>query len=699
MAILHVTMAFMFALFEESGKFLAGRVMSTTDASAQIELDSGKRVKVKAAHVLLQFDKPAPAELIAGAQKVCQTIDPALAWEFSPEEEFGFADLARDYFNEKATVEQQVAALFCLFEAPHYFRRAGKGRFKKAPTEIVQQALIAIEKKKQLLQQIADWAKALGDGICPEPIREQLYKILFKPDKNASEYKAVVDASRATHIAPLDLLQRAGAIASAYQFHWQRFLFDNFPKGTGFPALQASPVTDDLPLATVAAFSIDDSATTEIDDALSVQGLGTGTVVVGIHIAAPGLAIAPGDDIDKLGRSRLSTVYMPGYKITMLPDDIVQNYTLSEGKNCPALSLYVTLNEATFETIASETKLERVPIAANLRHDVLDTLVTAEWLSNPDFEHKNILQPANIEREQLSFLFKLANHLKAQREIVRGKPETFNRPDYNFKLLNKSGDVPTGEEQVQITTRQRGSPLDLIVAEAMILANSTWGNWLAEHGVPGIYRSQASLAPGVKVRMGTKALPHAGIGVPSYAWSTSPLRRYTDLVNQWQIIACVKHGKTAPLAAPFKPKDADLFSIISNFDATYSAYNQYQNGMERFWTLKYIQQQGLTELTATVFKEGMVRADDIPLVLPVMGTANLPKNAKVRVKLGAIDEITLDISGTVIERLDTSEAALNCSATENPVDDEQDEEMMGAVAIAISIDVETEDPTVNLSLV
>ena len=699
MTILHVTMGFMFALFEESGKFLAGRVMSTTDASAQIELDSGKRVKVKAAHVLLQFDKPAPAELIAGAQKVCLTIDPALAWEFSPEEEFGFADLARDYFNDKATVEQQIAALFCLFESPHYFRRAGKGRFKKAPTEIVQQALMAIEKKKQLLQQIADWAKTLGEGVCPEPIREQLYKILFKPDKNAPEYKAVVDASRATHIAPLDLLQRAGAIASAYQFHWQRFLFDNFPKGTDFPALQASPVTDDLPLASVAAFSIDDSATTEIDDALSVQGLGTGTVIVGIHIAAPGLAISPGDDIDKLGRSRLSTVYMPGYKITMLPDDIVQNYTLAEGKNCPALSLYVTLNEATFEMIASETKLERVPIAANLRHDVLDTLVTAEWLNNPDFMHENMLQPANIERGQLSFLFKFANHLKAQREIVRGKPETFNRPDYNFKLLNKSGDVPTGDEQVQITTRQRGSPLDLIVAEAMILANSTWGNRLAEHGVPGIYRSQASLVPGVKVRMGTKALPHAGIGVPSYAWSTSPLRRYTDLVNQWQIIACVKHGKTAPLAAPFKPKDADLFSIISNFEATYSAYNQYQNGMERFWTLKYIQQQGLTELTATVFKEGMVRADDIPLVLPVMGTANLPKNARVRVKLGAIDEITLDVSGTVIERLDTTETTSNDSGTENPVDDDQDEDMMGAVAITIAVDVETEQPAVNLSLV
>ena len=685
LAVLRVTMAFMFALFEESGKFLAGRVMSTTDASAQIELDSGKRVKVKSAHVLLQFEKPAPAELIAGAQIVSKTIDPALAWEFASEDEFGFADLARDYFNDKATVEQQAAALFCLFEAPHYFRRAGKGRFKRAPTEIVQQALIAIEKKKQLLQQIADWAQALADGVCPEPIREQLYKILFKPDKNAPEYKAVVDAARATQTAPLDLLQRAGAIASAYQFHWQRFLFDNFPKGTGFPTLLAPAVVDDLPLARVAAFSIDDSATTEIDDALSVQDLGTGTVVVGIHIAAPGLAIAPNSDIDKVGRQRLSTVYMPGYKITMLPDAVVQNYTLAEGQNCPAVSLYVTLDETSFEITSTETKLELVPITANLRHDVLDTLVTADWLNTPDFEHQNVLQPANIKRDQLSFLYQFANNLKAKREIVRGKPETFNRPDYNFRLSGdgfKSGDIPTGDEQVHISTRQRGSPLDLIVAEAMILANSTWGNWLAEHGIPGIYRSQASLAPGGKVRMGTKALPHAGIGVPSYAWSSSPLRRYTDLVNQWQIIACVKHGKTAPLAAPFKPKDADLFSVISNFDATYSAYNNYQNGMERFWTLKYVQQHALTELTATVFKEGMVRADSIPLVLPVMGASNLPKGAKVRIKLGAIDFITLDVNGTVIEQLDTGDI----TATEE--DEGQEDDSSSAVALTIAMDID-----------
>ena len=676
----------MFLLFEETGKFMAGRVLSEADSSAQVELDSGKRVKVKTANILLKFDKPAPAELIGAAQRLSQTIELELAWEFAPEEEFGFADLARVYFSEQATLEQQAGALFRLFEAPHYFRRAGKGRFRKAPAEIIQQALAAIEKKKLVQLQIEEWVQALSQGQCPQPIREQLYKILFKPDKNAPEYKAVVEASRATHLAPLALLQQAGAIDSPYQFHWKRFLLENFPKGTGFPALEAPAIRDELPRAAVQAFSIDDSATTEIDDALSVQGLGSGIVTVGIHIAAPGLAVQTGDPIDQLARARLSTVYMPGYKITMLPDAVVQNYTLQEGRDCPAVSLYVAFDEASLEIRASETRLERVPIAANLRHDQLDTIVTADWLENPEFSGETEPQPLPVLRSQLSFLYRLGQHLKAGREVVRGKPETFNRPDYNFRLVGNAGAEPQGSEQVQISVRQRGAPLDLIVAEAMILANSTWGNWMAEHGVPAIYRSQASLAPGVKVRMGTKALPHAGIGVKSYAWSTSPLRRYTDLVNQWQIIACARHGKTAALAAPFRPKDAALFSIISGFDAAYSAYNGYQGAIERFWTLKYVRQQGLTELTATVFKENMVRADDIPLVMPVLGAQDLPRGARVRVRLGDIDEITLDVSGTVLERLDTVPAPAEEEA------EEEDDIVAGPIAIAVDVN-EAETPS------
>ena len=685
----------MHALFEESGKFLAGRILSEADTSAQIELDSGKRVKVKSAHILLKFDKPAPAELMAQAQAVADSMELELAWEFAPDDEFGFADLARDYFSASAPLSEQAGALLALYQAPHYFRRAGKGRFKKASPEVLQQALAAIEKKKALLAQIADWATELGQGTCPEPIREQLYKILFKPDKNAPEYKAVVEASRATHTAPLELLQKAGAIDSSYQFHWKRFLFDNFPKGTAFPALDAPPAPQDLPLANVQAYSIDDSSTTEIDDALSLQGLGSGTVVLGIHIAAPGLAIVPGSALDQVGRQRLSTVYMPGHKITMLPSDVVQIYTLDAGRANPAVSLYVTLDEATLEITGTETKLERVPVSVNLRHDQLDHIVTEEWLLDPTIEVENTPKALQDVREQLSFLHLLAKHLKAQREVVRGKPENFNRPDYNFSLRSADGQErskgaePDGTEQVVITTRQRGAPLDLIVAEAAIVANSTWGNWMAELGVPGIYRSQASLAPGVKVRMGTRALPHAGIGVKSYAWATSPLRRYTDLVNQWQIIACARHGNTAALAAPFKPKDADLFAIISNFDTTYRAYSGYQQGMERFWTLQYLAQNAITELEVTVFKEGyggsfLVRADTLPLVFPVLGAQNLPRGARLRVRLSDIDDITLDLHGTLLERLDDPDD----TSDDGQVDDgDEADDSANAGPIAIAVDM------------
>ncbi|MCP6379537.1 hypothetical protein NL466_27995, partial [Klebsiella pneumoniae] len=81
--------------------------------------------------------------------------------------------------------------------------------------------------------------------------------------------------------------------------------------------------------------------------------------------------------------------------------------------------------------------------------------------------------PANYAfAPELAFSWRLARHLKAQREVVRGKPETFNRPDYNFRLAGERTEPPNGDETVEISVRARGSALDLIVAEAMILANS-----------------------------------------------------------------------------------------------------------------------------------------------------------------------------------------------------------------------------------
>ena len=669
-----------YALFDEAGKFLAGRVMSEAESSMQVELDTGKRVKVKAANVLLRFAEPAPAELLSRARALSEEIDLNLAWEFAPEGDFGFADLARDYYDPKAGAVQQAAALIRLFEAPHYFRRMGKGQFRKASEETLKAALLGIERKKQIAAQIEQWAQELSEGSCPQPIREQLYRILFKPDKNAPEYKAVVEASRRSQRSPLDLLKGAGAIDSPYQFHWKRFLFEHFPKGSGFAKVQAPLVQDDLPLADgVQAFSIDDSSTTEIDDAISVRGLGSGTVVLGIHIAAPALAIAPGTPVDQIAVQRLSTVYMPGHKLTMLPDEVVQAYTLVEGRASPAVSLYVTLDEATLEIRDRSTRLERVHVQANLRHDKLEAHISEDTLLSTG-------EASLPFHRELAFSFRLAQHLKAQREVVRGKPENFNRPDFNFKLEGRDGtqeEPPHGGETVIISQRQRGSPLDLLVAELMILANSSWGAWLAELGVPGIYRSQASLAPGIKVRMGTKPAPHAGMGVSHYTWASSPLRRYVDLVNQWQVIACARHGRTAALAAPFKPKDAQLFSVVSSFDAAYTAYADFQRGIERYWTLRWLEQNGVNELPATVLKDGLVRAEQLPLVFKVAGAEPLPRGTRLMARVQGVDLLTLDVHATLQARLDAEPQDHEASGG-----DDDDDLAQASAPLALAIDVE-----------
>jgi len=692
----------MYALFEDSGKLHSGRILSQAQASAQIELDTGKRLKVKDAAVLLKFESPEPSVLLSQANSTAKEVDLQIAWEFAPSEEFSFQDLSIEYFSATPSLSEQVAMLLTLQGAPHYFRRAGKGRFKKASAEVIEQALVAIERKKEAAAQLDAWATQLASGVCPQPVLQDIYKILFKPDKNSAAYKCVVEAAKRSQAPAIEVLKRAGAIASAYEFHWQRFLFDHFPKGIAFPTQTPEPepahiksLTESLPLSLAKAYSIDDSHTTEIDDALSVQGLGTESVTVGVHIAAPALWIKTQDPVDLIARARLSTVYMPGAKITMLPKSIIEHFTLTEGRACPALSLYITFDAKTLTVQNTQTKVERVCIERNLRHDQLDQIVTTQWLNaeptNAGGEEDE--QAAHLPKAELSFLHRLALHLKAAREVVRGKPENFNRPDFNFLIDRSDEDLNTGaalkgDEPVRLVPRHRGAPLDLIVAEAMILANSTWGKLMADLGVPGIYRSQASMAPGIKVRMGTRALPHAGIGVPCYAWSTSPLRRYTDLVNQWQICACAEHGATAALVAPFKPKDTDLLVIIASFDSTYSAYNAYQSSMERYWTLKYLEQQRIEELTVGIFKTypgtpPLARADTLPLVLSINGAPELQRGSLVRVRLSGIDLMTLDIKADFIELChtpgdSTQEAQIEFS-------EEFEDELEGAAPVQATI--------------
>ncbi len=615
-------------LYEEDGNFKVGSIMTDNTTSLQIESVSGKRSKVKAASVMLRFTQPALGEFISQAESVAADIETEFLWECCPPDEFGFEQIAAEYFGHTPSSLEAAAALIRLHGAPIYFHKKGKGRYRAAPPEVLKAALAGAEKKRQQLALQARYTEQLGRFELPPEFNEHLAQLLYKPDRNTLEVKALEAACAATHLSAAHLLQRCGALPSTQDYHLQKFLFEHFPKGTGFPPVELG-AWDELPLAHARAFSIDDATTTEIDDAFSVEKLANGNWRIGVHIAAPALGMPRDSEGDKLAAQRLSTVYMPGAKITMLPDSVVQAFTLCADHVCPALSMYNEVDSETLAILGHESRVERIHIAANLRHDTLEPLFNEETLAagRLDYPYAN----------ELALLWNLAQKLEAG----RGKPSdnSTQQIDYNFHVE---------DNRISITTRRRGSPIDKVVSELMILVNSEWGRHLAEHGFAGIYRTQQ----GGKVKMSTVAAPHQGLGVAQYMWSSSPLRRYVDMVNQRQIIAMLHESEPA-----YEKNDTALYAAMRDFDTMYGIYNDFQRSMERYWCLRWLQQENIEQVDALVLRENLVRLTGIPLVFKVHSLPELPANTRVQLAIVSVDLLDLDIQTRFIGKIEEEGAA------------------------------------------
>ena len=578
--------------YEESGQFKVASIVQKNDATYQVDTQHGKRTKVKANNVFAEFDGDMAA-FLENAQAQAADIDTDLLWEVCGEEEFTAEAIAEEYYGHAPTKTELAATLIALYAAPMYFYKKAKGVFKAAPEETLKQALAAIERKKQQDAQIDAWAEALKRGEMPSEIAADLKTILHAPDKQSLTYKAFTKAADELKISAYELAKKTGGITSIPQYLQDGFEIKYFPKGTGFPNLPL-PEMPDLPKADVTAFSIDDESTTEVDDALSLTDLGNGMKRVGIHIAAPSLAIKQGDKMEKNIMERLSTVYFPGGKITMLPENWIAAFSLDAGAYRPSISIYFDVDNE-FNVGEPTCKIEAVNIAENLRIQTIE----------PHFNAETGLDEAGemmfAHHQDLIWFYQFAIALQK----ARGKYEPDRAPQYDYSIeLDEEGNV-------SVVRRERGSPIDTLVSEMMILANSTWAQMLDENELPGLFRVQ----PAGKVRMSTKSEPHIGMGVQHYGWFTSPLRRAADYINQKQLISLID-DTAEPL---YQNSDAELFAALRDFDTAYTAYADFQRQMEAYWSLVYLQQQGTSELTATILKEDLVRIEGLPLVTRATG--------------------------------------------------------------------------------
>ncbi|MCX7186885.1 MAG: RNB domain-containing ribonuclease [Methylophilales bacterium] len=627
--------------FEEDGNLKLASIMTETQGSMQIESASGKRSKIKTSSVLMRFELPL-AGFMEAANAEAASLEVDFLWECCGEPEFGFETFAADYYGRKPTPIEAAAIAIKLHSAPVYFNRKGKGHYKAAPAEILKAALAGLEKKRLLAEKMAGYVLQLKALEVPDELKSKLDMLLYEPDKNSMEYKTLETASNELHLTQLKLLQACGAIPSAQDYHLGAFLREHFTNGTEFHSETVIEPFEELPMADAVAFSIDDSTTTEIDDAFSITQLPNGITRVGIHIAAPALGIAPDSPLDKEVMQRLSTVYMPGHKITMLPEAAIRPFSLDAGEIKPVLSLYLHVNTDLVVT-QRDTKVERMKIADNLRHDTLEPFFNEATL-DADSGHPYWAT--------LLYLFKLAESL----EKLRGKYDPTKPPqiDYNFYV---------NDGKVSIVGRHRGSPMDKLVAELMIEANNQWGALLATHEVPGLYRAQS----GGKVYMTTRAEPHQGLGVAQYAWSTSPLRRAVDLINQRQIISVAQN-----IAPAYPPNSEALTTHMRNFELTFQAYSEFQSRMERYCCLQYLIQEDTQIVHATVWRENLVRLDDLPYMTKVYGLPELKSGTRVSLQIQEVDTLLIELRTKFIEVLDEAVATV----AETIIDDNENAEVV-----------------------
>ena len=155
--------------FEEDGAFKVGTEMSGTDSACQVELPTGKRIKVKRSHIFVTYNSPSPAEFLARAQQESEEIDLEILWEFAPDDEFDFKTIAAEYFGDSVTPIQQAATILRLHSNPVYFYRKGRGKYRKAPAETLKLALAAIERKKKLEEQKDAYVQMLIEEHKPQP--------------------------------------------------------------------------------------------------------------------------------------------------------------------------------------------------------------------------------------------------------------------------------------------------------------------------------------------------------------------------------------------------------------------------------------------------------------------------------------------------------------------------------------------------
>ncbi len=618
-------------------------VMSVSDGKVRLLLPNKKETTMQANRLLPWFGpvlknvRPDDRDGIISAlqghlalrKELCAGIDPLEMWALVREEmntlspkwlaELVFSDLHKDNYSDHVAACAQ-ALLQCKthfkFQNPFFEvyteekveLRLGEQRAASEREALVQSGKTVIS---TLLDIYHKRRPPLEEGefsdIAPsvlQVIHEAIKKDLLSPDDPYSNPTwALISKAFAAdqtlsyclavawgiiephHNVELERIDYATGVAWADEFQAEiNEIIENVHK-----ALQ-----DDvcLPLCELPFVSVDNATTKDVDDAFFVERKEDGSFHAHIALACPAFLWPFGGGLDGLVQSRASSVYLPEGTYHMMPEILGTNeYSLLAGALRPSLLVDLRVG-ADGKVLSCKPALVKVQLAANLHYDECE-----KALENPD----NL--PEHIAEHFSSLQAALALAEVFRQKRLQNGAVIIEKEEKRLRLESIDKEL-----RVFLECEEEAKEAHFLVAEMMLLCNSALAKWAQglheQEAIPFIYRIQdvevpeasqglwkspLEIALAVKALapafFSTKALRHAGIGVSAYALCTSPLRRYTDLINVAQIIHCLAHGSP-------KWNDAELDKLLDSLQRNVDATAGMQRNRTRYWKLLYVEQGG-----------------------------------------------------------------------------------------------------------
>ncbi len=623
-----------------------GRLRLLNENNRELKMSAGRLAHGSAAPLTPGIGRDRMVEALREAadrrRALAESVDVVELWEVLHEEGewIDLATMTEFAFPEAADADHAAAVVRAFFQNRLFFKFSGDQFFPHTEAQVarLRTRAEAEARRARLIESGAAWVRSAREagGPLPDPDPEgeadryveilRSFYLLEKESPHAETAREIM--TRAELDGPeaiFDLLVTLGVWNRDENVDRMRLEIPvEFSAAAEAAAESAArrplPSGEDRrDLTDLRTFTIDGQATRDYDDALSVESVG-GRIRIGVHIADVGHFVARDDALDREALTRGSSIYMPDQRIPMLPHRLAEGEcSLRAGEIRPAITTRIDLDPSG-EVVDFDVFPSRIRVTDQITY--FDVNAAAD--TDPD----------------LRAMHEAARRFR-KRRLGDGALQ-ISLPEINL-WFDEAG-------KLVVNRVNRESPSRVLVSEIMIMANWLKARFLAERGLPAVFRSQPAPRERLYSEDGGSLFQnwmqrklvsrfvlsphperHAGLGLDAYLTGTSPIRKFFDLVTQRQIRSVF--GLDSAYA------EEEINKITQALETPMRNVFRLQNRRKRYWLLRHLEGRMGEKLEGVVLTR---RRNGYQILLPeIMMETGLPAVGGFNLKAEDMVQVTV----------------------------------------------------------